>query len=240
MYLKLKYLADNISAAITINIDAIDLHLLNVNVQAIKLGSLHNVIGLSDSEIEEVGIDYLNEYFTDKPDKCLLFSKVTLTADNGSTDEFYCGGIVNCEENLENVDAYADFLEDNPDLSEYAAEEPFYGDGSCDALGGISLETIGPAIESSGRFPNGVNSEFIELISPEEISFRVWERGSGETYACGTGATAAVAAGCFTGKLESKVLVHLKGGDLEIECDMATGRCFMTGPAATVFTGEIK
>ena len=117
---------------------------------------------------------------------------------------------------------------------------PFYGDRSCDVLGGISLETIGPAIESSGRFPNGVNSEFIELISPEEISFRVWERGSGETYACGTGATAAVAAGCFTGKLESKVLVHLKGGDLEIECDMATGRCFMTGPAVTVFTGEIK
>ena len=111
---------------------------------------------------------------------------------------------------------------------------------SMEALGGIPLETIGPAIESSGRFPNGVNSEFIELISPEEISFRVWERGSGETYACGTGATAAVAAGCFTGKLESKVLVHLKGGDLEIECDMATGRCFMTGPAVTVFTGEIK
>ena len=88
--------------------------------------SLHNVIGLSDSEIEEVGIDYLNEYFTDKPDKCLLFSKVTLTADNGSTDEFYCGGIVNCEENLENVDAYADFLEDNPDAESIEVESRVY------------------------------------------------------------------------------------------------------------------
>ena len=91
--------------------------------------SLHNVIGLSDSEIEEVGIDYLNEYFTDKPDKCLLFSKVTLTADNGSTDEFYCGGIVNCEENLENVDAYADFLEDNPDAESIEVESRVYSYG---------------------------------------------------------------------------------------------------------------
>ena len=83
--------------------------------------SLHNVIGLSDSEIEEVGIDYLNKYFTDKPDKCLLFSKVTLTADNGSTDEFYCGGIVNCEENLENVVySYGEGESENPDDEELA------------------------------------------------------------------------------------------------------------------------
>ncbi len=115
------------------------------------------------------------------------------------------------------------FLEDNPSLPE---------------LDSLPLEKIGPAIEDSGRFPGGVNAEFIEIISPDEIRFRVWERGSGETYACGTGATAAAAAGCFDGKLADRVLVHLKGGDLEIECGRDTGRCFMTGPAFTVFTGE--
>lgn len=131
------------------------------------------------------------------------------------------------------------FLEDNPALGGSTDGETSGGDGSLALLGRIPLEIIGPEIENSGRFPDGVNAEFVEMISPEEIGFRVWERGSGETYACGTGATAAVAAGCFAGKLAGKVLVHLRGGDLEIECDRDTGRYFMTGPAVTVFTGEI-
>ena len=131
------------------------------------------------------------------------------------------------------------FLDDNPALSGITDEDTSGGGGDCTLLSRIPLEIIGPEIESSGRFPDGVNAEFVEMISPEEICFRVWERGSGETYACGTGATAAVAAGCFAGKLACKVLVHLRGGDLEIECDIDTGRCIMTGPAVTVFTGEL-
>ena len=131
------------------------------------------------------------------------------------------------------------FLDDNPALRGITDEDTYGGGGDSTLLGRIPLEIIGREIERSGRFPDGVNAEFVEMISPEEICFRVWERGSGETYACGTGATAAVAAGCFAGKLAGKVLVHLRGGDLEIECDRDTGRCFMTGPAVTVFTGEL-
>lgn len=136
--------------------------------------SLHNVIGLSDSEIEEVGIDYLNEYFTDKPDKCLLFSKVTLTADNGSTDEFYCGGIVNCEENLENVDAYADFLEDNPDAESIEVESRVYsyGEGESENPDDEELAKIankGDEFLDSENVDEIESSSFIILTDNEEI-----------------------------------------------------------------------
>ena len=88
------------------------------------------------------------------------------------------------------------------------------------------------------RFPDRVNSEFIEIISRDEIKMRVFERGSGETMACGTGATAAAFAGFKAGKLNSKVLVHLRGGDLKIEIKDESS-CFMTGEAVEVFSGEI-
>ena len=115
---------------------------------------------MSDSEIEEVGIDYLNKYFTDKPDKCLLFSKVTLTADNGSTDEFYCGGIVNCEENLENVDAYADFLEDNPDAESIEVESRVYSYGEG--------ESENPDDEELAKIANK-GDEFLDSENVDEI-----------------------------------------------------------------------
>ena len=108
-----------------------------------------------------------------------------------------------------------------------------------DDVENLNIEEIGPEFEHHKNFPDRVNTEFIKILDDHTIQMRVWERGSGETYACGTGATAAVAAGCFAGKLAGKVLVHLRGGDLEIECDRDTGRCFMTGPAVTVFTGEL-
>jgi diaminopimelate epimerase len=81
-----------------------------------------------------------------------------------------------------------------------------------------------------------VNAEFIQVISPTETIMRVWERGSGETQACGTGACAAAVAGVLAGLTERRVLTHLSGGDLELEWS-ASGEVFMTGPAAEVFEG---
>lgn len=95
----------------------------------------------------------------------------------------------------------------------------------------------GVYFETHERFPNRVNSEFIEVISRREINMRVYERGSGETMACGTGSTASAFAGYVSGRLDNEVLVHLRGGDLVINID-GDNTCYMTGPAVEVFTGE--
>ena len=95
----------------------------------------------------------------------------------------------------------------------------------------------GDYFERHPRFPNRINSEFIEVLSRKEINMRVYERGSGETMACGTGSTASVFAGVVTGRLDGEVTVHLRGGDLVIRVD-EDNRCFMTGPAVEVFSGE--
>jgi len=97
---------------------------------------------------------------------------------------------------------------------------------------------IGPQIETHAAFPNRVNAEFIQVLSPTETVMRVWERGSGETWACGTGACGAVVAGVLAGKHGRNVTVHLRGGDLEIEWREDSNEIFMTGPAREVFTGE--
>ncbi|HBN77083.1 MAG TPA: diaminopimelate epimerase [Planctomycetaceae bacterium] len=97
---------------------------------------------------------------------------------------------------------------------------------------------IGPQIEKHEVFPRKINAEFIQVISPEEFNMRVWERGSGETMACGTGASAVAVAGVLTGKMSRKVTGHLLGGDLELEWSEETNEVFMTGPATEVFSGE--
>ncbi len=108
-----------------------------------------------------------------------------------------------------------------------------------DNVDDLDLRTIGPLFEHHPAFPERINTEFITIKNRNEIDFRVWERGSGETLACGTGACAAVVASFLAGWTEREVLVHLRGGDLEIEFDEATGRVFMTGPAEEVFTAEV-
>lgn len=95
---------------------------------------------------------------------------------------------------------------------------------------------IGPQIENNPHFPQRVNAEFVRVISPDEIRMRVWERGSGETLACGTGASAVCVAGVLAGKTNRKILAHLVGGDLELEW-AANDHVFMTGPAVEVFSG---
>ncbi|MFT5327900.1 MAG: diaminopimelate epimerase [Planctomycetaceae bacterium] len=96
---------------------------------------------------------------------------------------------------------------------------------------------IGQQVEVHEAFPRRINAEFIQVVSRSEVIMRVWERGSGETLACGTGACAAVVAGVLAGLLDRKVLVRLTGGDLEIEW-AESGEVYMTGPATEVFSGE--
>jgi len=101
------------------------------------------------------------------------------------------------------------------------------------------IAAIGPQVESHSAFPMRVNTEFIEVVSDREINFRVWERGAAETLACGTGSCAAVVACVLNEKTGRKVLVHLAGGDLEVEWSAADNHVYMTGAAAEVFDGEV-
>jgi diaminopimelate epimerase len=96
---------------------------------------------------------------------------------------------------------------------------------------------IGPQIERHPAFPRRVNAEFIQVLSPREFRMRVWERGSGETLACGTGACAAAVAAVLNNLTERRVVAHLLGGDLELEW-VESGEVYMTGPATEVFSGD--
>jgi diaminopimelate epimerase len=109
-----------------------------------------------------------------------------------------------------------------------------------DDTASFPLEKYGPLFENHERFPKRTNTEFVQVISRTEANMRVWERGSAETWACGTGTCACVMACILNGKTEDKVLVHLRGGDLTIEYDRASNHVFMTGPATEVFSGEIE
>lgn len=95
----------------------------------------------------------------------------------------------------------------------------------------------GPKIEVDPHFPARVNVEFVEVISGNEVRQRTWERGSGETWACGTGASAVCVAGVLTGRTGRRILNHLRGGDLELHWDEADNHVYMTGPAVEVFSG---
>ena len=103
----------------------------------------------------------------------------------------------------------------------------------------LNLPEIGPKFEFNKIFPNRTNTEFIKVISRNEIEMRVWERGSGETLACGTGACASAYAAMLNGLADNEVTVHLLGGDLIIKYDQNTDHIFMTGPCETVFSGSI-
>ena len=119
------------------------------------------------------------------------------------------------------------FLDDNPALNSVHVST-------------LDLTRLGSTFETHSRFPHRVNSEFVELISPSEINCRVWERGSGETLACGTGAVAAVYAGICLKKLDGSVSVHLPGGNLIVTFDSGSGHFFLSGNAEEVFVGEYK
>lgn len=109
-----------------------------------------------------------------------------------------------------------------------------------DDVSGLEIEKIGPLFENHERFPNRVNTEFAKVLDRHTVQMRVWERGSGETLACGTGACATAVASILNGYTDEKMTVKLLGGDLEIEWDRHENAVYMTGSATTVFDGEIN
>ncbi|MEJ2470766.1 MAG: diaminopimelate epimerase [Desulfuromonadales bacterium] len=106
-----------------------------------------------------------------------------------------------------------------------------------DDLEAFPVQRYGTAIEHHALFPRRINVEFVAVIGPDEVQQRTWERGAGETLACGTGAAAVTVAGVLTGRTRGRLLNHLAGGDLDMEWD-GQNDVFMTGPAAEVFSGE--
>jgi diaminopimelate epimerase len=106
-------------------------------------------------------------------------------------------------------------------------------------INSLDLASIGPYFECDGRFPKRTNTEFVRIIDRNHIQMRVWERGTGETLACGTGCCASAVASVLNGLTDRKVCVSLAGGEIDVEWDEASGSVFMTGPAETVFEGEI-
>jgi diaminopimelate epimerase len=107
----------------------------------------------------------------------------------------------------------------------------------CRDVNKVPLETVGPIIETTTIFPRRINVHFVQVHSPGEVTMRTWERGSGITLACGTGASAVAVSGVLTGRGNRKVLAHLPGGDLELEWS-ESGPVYMTGPAEEVFSGD--
>ncbi len=103
----------------------------------------------------------------------------------------------------------------------------------------LDLEAIGPVFENHPRFPKRINTEFVNVVDSSTLRMRVWERGSGETLACGTGACATAVAAMVNGRCGQEVMVELTGGDLDIAWEGGNAPVYMTGPAVTVFDGEI-
>ena len=108
-----------------------------------------------------------------------------------------------------------------------------------DDVKGLDLEKIGPKFENHERFPKRINTEFVHCIDRQTVEMRVWERGSGETLACGTGACAVAVSSILNNLTDTQVTVKLLGGDLQIEWDREKDRVFMIGPATVVFDGVI-
>lgn len=145
---------------------------------------------------------------------------------------------------------------ENAETCEKAVDEPIIVDGTeyrmtavsmgnphtvvyIDDVQGLDIEKIGPQFENHERFPKRINTEFAHVIDRKTVEMRVWERGSGETLACGTGACAVAVSSILNGLTEEQVTVKLLGGDLQIAWNREDNKVYMTGPATVVFDGEI-
>jgi diaminopimelate epimerase len=107
-----------------------------------------------------------------------------------------------------------------------------------DNVAAIELDRLGPRVERHPAFPRRINAHWVQIVSRQEVIMRTWERGSGITLACGTGACAVCVAGVLTGRTGRKILAHLPGGDLKLDWDERDNCVYMTGPATEVFSGE--
>jgi diaminopimelate epimerase len=108
----------------------------------------------------------------------------------------------------------------------------------CKEVKRVPLATVGPVLENGEMFPQRINVHFVQPHAANEVTMRTWERGSGITLACGTGACAVAVAGVLTGRTARRLLAHLPGGDLELHWSEGDGHVYMTGPAVEVFQGE--
>jgi diaminopimelate epimerase len=108
----------------------------------------------------------------------------------------------------------------------------------CRKVSAVPLAQVGPVLETHRAFPHRINVHFVQIHSPQEVTMRTWERGSGITLACGTGASAVCVAGVLTNRTGRKILAHLPGGDLELEWNETDNHVYMTGPATEVFSGD--
>lgn len=108
-----------------------------------------------------------------------------------------------------------------------------------DDVDGLEIEKTGPDFETHEKFPRKTNTEFVKVIDRNTVQMRVWERGAGETWACGTGACAVLVSTVLNGLCDRKAVIKLRGGDLLVEWDDKTGHVFMTGPATEVFATEV-
>ena len=130
------------------------------------------------------------------------------------------------------------------ELGEMVGEATFVSMGNphatffVDHLKSIDLAKLGPKVENALAFPRRINAHWVQVHSRGEVTVRTWERGSGATLACGTGACAVCVSGVLTGRTNPKILAHLPGGDLELEWDQQQNSVYMTGPATEVFSGE--
>jgi len=106
-----------------------------------------------------------------------------------------------------------------------------------EGLDQLDVRRWGSLIEHAAAFPNRINAHFVQVHSRDEVSMRTWERGTGITLACGTGASAVCVAGALTNRTNRRITAHLPGGDLQLRWDEATNHVFMTGPATEVFEG---
>ena len=141
--------------------------------------------------------------------------------------------------------AYAErtSAEDEPEAATYSMTCVSMGNPHAvvyiDDVDGLEIEKIGPLFESHPRFPNRVNTEFVEIVDRDHVKMRVWERGTGETLACGTGCFAVCVAGVLNGCTAPKIEVRVLGGTLQIEWNQEKNIVWMTGPATTVFEGVV-
>jgi diaminopimelate epimerase len=108
----------------------------------------------------------------------------------------------------------------------------------CRDVAKVPLESVGPVLEHASLFPRRINVHFVQVHSPDEVTMRTWERGSGVTLACGTGACSVAVAGVLTGRTGRRLRAHLPGGDLELHWSEGDDHVYMTGPAVEVFSGD--